>query len=58
MGSDKENSKSTYVSLLGIDECKKIVQSLTNEAVNALKVFDADSSSLKNMAYQLANRSN
>ncbi len=58
VGSDKENSKSTYVSLLGIDECKKIVQSLTNEAVNALKVFDADSSSLKNMAYQLANRSN
>ncbi len=56
VGSDKDNSKSTYVSLLGIDECKKLVNELTTQAVNALNVFDADTTALKDFAYKLANR--
>lgn len=56
VGSDKENSKSTYVSLLGIDECKKLVNELTTQAVDALNVFDADITELKDFAYKLANR--
>ena len=56
VGSDKENSKSTYVSLLGIDECKKLVSKLTDKAVAALSAFDTDTASLKEFAFKLANR--
>lgn len=56
VGSDKENSKSTYVSLLGIDECKKLVTKLTDKAVSALSAFDTDTASLKEFAFKLANR--
>lgn len=56
VGSDKENNKSTYVSLLGLDKCKEIVTSLTDEAISALKVFDEDTSELEKFAYSLAKR--
>ncbi len=56
VGSDKENSKSTYVSLLGIDECKKLVSNLTDKAIAALSAFDTDTTSLKEYAFKLANR--
>ncbi|MBE6727662.1 MAG: polyprenyl synthetase family protein, partial [Ruminococcaceae bacterium] len=39
-GSDEKNNKNTFVSLLGIEECRKIAQSLTDEAVSALQAFD------------------
>lgn len=58
VGSDKENSKSTYVSLLGIEKCRSLVNELTEEAVKALDVFSGDTSNLKEFAYQLANRNN
>lgn len=58
VGSDEENHKSTYVSLLGIEECKKRVEKLTGDAVEALNVFENDTSSLKELALMLAERTN
>ncbi|MEE1318037.1 MAG: polyprenyl synthetase family protein, partial [Ruminococcus sp.] len=58
VGSDAENSKSTYVSLLGIEKCRSLVNELTEEAISALNVFDADTKTLADFARQLASRSN
>lgn len=56
VGSDEENCKSTYVSLLGVKKCKELVSELTEKAIKALDEFDGDTESLKTFAYQLANR--
>lgn len=56
VGSDTENDKSTYVALLGIDRCRELVDELTQEAITALDLFDADTASLADFAIQLANR--
>lgn len=56
VGSDKENCKSTYVSMLGIDECCRLVNELTESAAEALSEFDGDTSSLRDFAYELATR--
>lgn len=56
VGSDNENSKSTYVSLLGIDKCKELVSELTDKAKKALSVFDRDTNYLSNFADYLAER--
>lgn len=56
IGSDKENQKSTYVSLLGIEESRKTVEKLTLSAQSSLDAFDGDVSSLKDFAEKLKNR--
>lgn len=56
VGSDIENHKSTYVSLLGLEECQKISSELTEKAVKCLDSFDGDTTELKNFAYYLRNR--
>ncbi len=56
VGSDENNKKSTYVSLLGLDRCRELVDEYTKDAVRALSVFDADTSSLEEFAYMLKNR--
>ena len=56
VGSDVGNNKSTYVSLLGIDECKKRVDKLTDEALEALNCFDGDTYSLRELALKLSSR--
>lgn len=56
VGSDKNNQKSTYVSLLGIDKCKQLVAEYTQKAIDALNVFEGDKEPLINFAIQLANR--
>lgn len=53
IGSDSENQKSTYVSLLGIEKSKEIAAELTEKAKCALKNFEADTSSLKQLADSL-----
>ena len=58
VGSDDENSKSTYVSLLGINLCRELVDDLTTKAVKALDAFDNDSQLLRDFAYELAKRKN
>lgn len=56
VGSDKDNEKSTYVALLGVDRCKALADELTHEAIEALKAFDGDTKPLADFAISLANR--
>ncbi len=56
INSDQKNNKNTFVTLLGLDECKKLVSKLTADAVNELKFFDGDTSFLTELALYLANR--
>ena len=56
VGSDSENSKSTYVSLLGIEKCRALVDELTSQAIKALDSFEADTAALRQFALDLARR--
>lgn len=56
VGSDTQNEKSTYVALLGIDQCRRTVDELTEEAIEALSAFDGDTEELADFAVALANR--
>lgn len=56
IGSDEENEKNTYMSLLGIDRCRALVKLLTDEAIEALTAFDGDTTDLAEFAVKLANR--
>lgn len=56
VGSDKENEKSTYVSLLGLEKCKELVNELTANAIKSLEAFSGNSDSLKELALSLAKR--
>ena len=56
VGSDIENQKVNYVTVLGIDKSRKIVNDLTKEAVEALNIFDSDTKFLKDLALELAKR--
>ena len=58
VGSDKESNKSTYVSLLGVEESQKLADDLTNKALECLDVFNSDTSFLKDLALKLASRKN
>ena len=57
VGSDEENSKSTYVSLLGIKKAKEDVERLTANAVSYLDRFN-DSDFMKTLACYLITREN
>jgi geranylgeranyl diphosphate synthase type II len=56
IGSDAENQKTTYVSLLGIDKSEEVAAELTQSAKEALSVFDEDYSQLENLADKLQSR--
>lgn len=56
VGSDLHQDKATYVSLLGVNECKRLADELTDKALSSLDVFDGDSTALKELALSLANR--
>ncbi len=56
VGSDSENQKSTYVSLLGLDGSKALVASLTEKALNALDVFGDEADFLRQLATELSAR--
>ena len=56
VGSDRENEKSTYVSLLGIDRCRELADELTAQAVEALGAFKGDTKPLTTFAEALARR--
>lgn len=58
IGSDAEAEKSTYVSLVGLDKAQEDVISFTNEAINALDAFSADTTELKAFALKLIDRRN
>ena len=54
--SDKENNKSTFVSLLGIEECRRRVAELTEKAKAAVCVFGDKANDLIDLADYLCKR--
>ncbi len=58
IGSDDENEKCTYVSLLGIERSKEIVSELTEKAKDALKEFDGNAEFLVDFADKMEKRKN
>ncbi len=56
VGSDNENEKSTYVALLGLDECRRLSEELTYRAVSSLDIFNEDAGKLKDFAFYLLKR--
>ena len=56
-GSDAQNGKSTYVTLLGVEECQRVVDKLTDEAMDALNIFE-NNDALTEYAKYLADREN
>lgn len=58
VGSDGENGKSTYVSLLGLEKSKALAEELTEKAKAALSVFGDEKEFLYLLADKLADRKN
>ena len=56
VGADAENEKVTYVSLLGLDEARRLAGQRTADAVAALSVFGDDADSLRQLAEALLHR--
>ena len=56
VGSDEINSKSTYVSILGLEKSKEIALNLTEKAIDALNELSGDTARLKELAFSLINR--
>lgn len=56
VGADAENEKVTYVSLLGLDEARRLAEQRTADAVAALSVFGDDADSLRQLAEALLHR--
>lgn len=56
IGSDEQNKKSTYVSCLGLDECRRIADELTKNAIKSLDAFSGDTCELRIFAEKLRDR--
>lgn len=56
--SDEANSKSTFVTVYGLDESKKILNKLTKEAIGHLDIFEGKSWFLRELANELLKREN
>lgn len=56
IGSDQDNKKSTYPSIYGIDESKKIASRLIKNGIEALKGFDEKADFLRDLAKYLEDR--
>lgn len=56
IGSDEENNKKTYVTMLGLETAKKTQEKLTYEAVKSLECFGDRASNLTNLAIKLLDR--
>lgn len=54
-GSDAENGKTTYVTLLGVEKCQEMVDELTSEAMSEIDIFP-ENQALKEYAEYLAKR--
>ena len=57
VGKDEKSEKSTFPSLLGMEECRRLVASLTDEAVQAVS-GQPESAFLVELARSLTNRTN
>ncbi len=56
VGSDADNAKVTYVSLLGLEESRRLAAQRTDAALAALEVFGADADDLRQLANALLTR--
>ena len=56
VGSDARSEKTTFVTLKGVETCQKLVRRLTEEAKEALAVFEHEKEHLCWLADQLAGR--
>ena len=56
IGSDQANEKTTFVTLLGMDGCRELVDTLTDAAVAALEPFGGRADFLRWLARALAGR--
>ena len=56
VGSDAKSEKNTFVTLKGLEECRHLVEKLTEEAVEALSIFGDEGDSLCWLARSLASR--
>ena len=56
IGSDDENAKSTYVSLMGLDDAYTLAENETNEAIASLNIFGDEAAFLKDFALSLIHR--
>lgn len=56
IGSDDKNGKTTFVTIHGLENSKKIAEDLTNQALNILENFDGDCGNLKMLTNFLLNR--
>ena len=57
-GKDSRDKKSTYVTLYGLEEAKRMAGAFTKEAVDALAPFGERADSLRELAFYLAGRKN
>lgn len=58
VGSDADNLKDTYVTLLGVEACEKIADKLTDEACEAVEKLPGDTEFLTSLARYLCKRNN
>lgn len=58
VGSDSENEKSTYVTLLGLDESSRYASELTANAKKSLEIFGSEGEFLLELADRLSDRKN
>ena len=56
VGSDIENQKSTYPSLIGLEESKKVAYELIKEAKNSIELIDSNSKVLNGLADYIIDR--
>ena len=54
--SDEKNHKTTYVTLMGIDDAKKKVEDYSNDALNLLDELNYKNEFLNNLINELINR--
>ncbi len=56
IGSDKNEQKSTYVSIVGLEEAQRQVNEYTNAALSELEIFGNEAENLKTFALSLIDR--
>ena len=57
-GSDEINQKSTFVSIFGLDESKRLLQKVTDEALESIAYFGHRAEFLEELAKKLSEREN
>ena len=56
IGSDKDNNKTTFVTIYGLDRAKEMAAELTNDALNLLSKLSGDTTNLTELTKFLLNR--